>query len=228
MFDPNNPRSFANRTKSSTPPNNDYSKPSNKNVLSNTTSLDRSAHARKSWSDQMDDEEIPHRSPNTPAMKITDTQRILNKLDAITETLTTLYNDLAFSIHRLDIVEKHLNIFTLTPKKVAELNDANATDNVMDTDTKYESEVDTSDSKVTENEKQIAWLHNENEELRKHNKITVEKLNVALRAVASIQRFVLEDTHPSHIIPIPKLNPLGNILTMEDGSEVPPTDLFFK
>src|SRR3954451_7086767 len=176
----------------------------------------------------MEETEVSHRSPKTPTIEITDTQRILNKLDAITETLATLYNNLAFWMHRLDVVEKHLNIFTLIPKKAEELNKANAADNVMDTDTVYEPEVDISDSKVTENEKQIEWLYKENEELRKHNKTTVEKLNVALKAVASIQRFVLEDSHPSHIVPIPKLNPLGAILTKEDGTEVPLPDLFFK
>jgi len=47
------------------------------------------------------------------------------KLDALTETLAKIHNDLTFTVRRLDTVERHLNIYTLTPEKVAELNNAN-------------------------------------------------------------------------------------------------------
>src|SRR3954453_2449739 len=103
----------------------------------------------------MDNEDAPYRSYNKLTENMSDTQKILNKLDVITDTLATLHNDLTFSMHRLDVVKKHFNIFTLTPKKAAEFNEANSSEHVMNTDTIYESEVDVSDSKVTENEKQI-------------------------------------------------------------------------
>ncbi|CAG8770983.1 4295_t:CDS:1, partial [Funneliformis caledonium] len=70
-----------------------------------------------------------------------------------------------------------------------------------------------------EQEKHIAILHAETEELRKYNKIMVEKLNIALKAISNIQHIVLDEIHPVHIIPIPKLNMLDAIDSLEDGTE---------
>ena len=39
---------------------------------------------------------------------------------------------------------------------------------------------------------------------------------------------VYDETHPSHKVLIPKLNLPGAINTLEDGTEVPAPDLFFK
>jgi hypothetical protein len=176
----------------------------------------------------MDETDAPHRSPKIQTHELTDTQRILNQLDTITATLATIHNDLAFSMHRLDEVERHLNIFTVTPKKAAALNEAAKAESAMDTDTVYEPEVDTSESRVIEQEKHIAILHAETEELRKHNKDTIEKLNIALSAVSKLQHRVLDDTHPAHIIPIPQLNIPGAVITLDDGTEVPAPELYFK
>jgi hypothetical protein len=149
-------------------------------------------------------------------------------LDAITATLATIHNDLMFSIHCLDEVEKHLNIFTVTPKKAAALNEAAKAKGAMDTDTVYEPEVDTSESRVVEQEKHIAILHAETDELRKHNKDTIDKLNIALRAVSKLQHVVLDDIHPAHIILIFQLNVFSAVFTLDDGTEVPTPELFFK
>ena len=111
------------------------------------------------------------------------------KLDALTETLAKIHNDLTFTVRRLDTVERHLNIYTLTPEKVAELNTANKGKGKadMETDeTQYEEGVDTSESKIVEYEGKIQWLVQENEELRLNNKQNIKKLNSALEAVARI------------------------------------------
>ncbi|CAG8749157.1 4927_t:CDS:1, partial [Funneliformis caledonium] len=95
-----------------------------------------------------------------------------------------------------------------TPKKAAALNEAAKTEGAIDTE-----------SRVVEHENHIAILHAEMEELLKRNKITVEKLNIALKAVFNIQHMVLNEIHSAHIIPIPKLNMPGVIDFLEDGTE---------
>ena len=39
---------------------------------------------------------------------------------------------------------------------------------------------------------------------------------------------VLDETHLLHMIPIPKLNLPGAVVALEDGTEVPALELFFK
>ncbi|CAG8730983.1 5502_t:CDS:1, partial [Funneliformis mosseae] len=39
-----------------------------------SNSLDSSIHAQKSWSNQMDDEDVPYRSTRTPTTELMDTQ----------------------------------------------------------------------------------------------------------------------------------------------------------
>ncbi|CAG8574300.1 15959_t:CDS:1, partial [Funneliformis caledonium] len=83
----------------------------------------------------MNKKDALYRSTRTLATELTNTQKILNKLDAITAMLATLHNDLALSIYHLDEVEKYLNIFTIISKKAAELNEVVKAEGAMKTDT---------------------------------------------------------------------------------------------
>ena len=251
VFDPKNPQSFANRTRQQIPPLNKpptvpiHSKPpliiknnnnhNNKHNNNNVSSLDESIHANKSWSEQVEDNYLSPRQQreNHSAWEPSDATKIMLKLDALTETLAKIHTDLNFTIRRLDTVERHLNIFTLTPEKVVELNNANKGKNKadkadMETDeSPYEEGADTSESKIVEYEGKIQWLAQENEELRLNNKQNIEKLNSALEAVARIQKVVYGKSGESLCTPIPQLNKPGAIWVNEDGTNSPHPDLFF-
>ena len=222
MFDPKNPCSFANRTHPNKPPVNippvipTHSKPQVTNNKNNKSSLDDSIHANKSWSDQVEENYLSPRQQrdNQSNWEPSDAVKIMLKLDALTDTLAKIHNDLTFTVRRLDTVERHLNIFTLTPEKVAELNATNKGKGKadMETDeTQYEEGVDTSESKIVEYQNKMEWLAHENEELRINNKQNIEKLNTALEAVARIQKFVYGKNNETLNTPIPQLNKPGAV-----------------
>src|SRR3954451_2032932 len=118
-FDPKNLHCFANRTRPNKPPANKppviptHSKPPvNNNNKNNKLSLDESIHAKKSWSDQVEDNYLSpqQQRDNQTNWELSDAAKIMLKLDALTETLAKIHNDLTFTVCRLDTVKRHLNI----------------------------------------------------------------------------------------------------------------------
>jgi len=121
------------------------------------------------------------------------------KLELITNQLTSIHNDLSFTIERVNAIKDNLGITALTQKEADELNASP----VMKDD-EYE---DSNPYKagIISDYTEVDRLRDENDTLRENLELNVKKLNYALQAVAHMQRALKTSNVIKDIIPVEAL-----------------------
>jgi hypothetical protein len=138
------------------------------------------------------------------------------KLELITNQLTSIHNDLSFTIERVNAIEDNLGITALTQKDADELNASPA---MKDDD--YE-DPNPYKAGIISDYTEVDRLRDENDSLRENLEMNVKKLNYALQAVAHMQRALKDSNVINDIIPIEALIAPSTICRNEDNVFVAP------